>query len=919
MKSAIPAFTLALCLLLAVRIPARAQSQSLDGSWHFAVDREGRLTIADLPNVRDWREIRVPLSWNAQFADLRDYRGVAWYRKQISIPALKPDQTALVRFGAVDYLAEVFVNDRPAGKHEGGYLPFTFDIGSLLKAGANEIVVRVTDPDSDKTRWGDMNFDEIPHGKQSWYVHTGGIWQSVSLEIKPKLHIAKLNVTARTDGQVEIHVIYNDPSRTPRGTWVRITAPDGKTFALGQGKDLGGVHGFTIRIPNPKLWGVDQPNLYIAEARLGNHRLATRFGFRSFETRDGKFYLNGEPIYLISALDQDFYPEGIYTPPSYAFLLDQMKKAREMGLNMLRTHIKIPTPDYLRAADETGLLIWYEVPSWDDNTWTQAAARRGEQTFLDMLDRDWNHPSIVIMTIINEAWGVDGLKEEHTRRWLKEAFARLKPAAARAGRLVVDNSPCCRNFHMQTDIADFHQYYSIPDRSRDWDKWVADLGARPAWLWSSHGDASHTGSEPIVLSEFGNWGLPELPRELPWWFGRDFGGREITRPAGVFDRFHGFKFDRFFSGFNDLARATQRHQWISLKHEIETIRAEAAIEGYTITEFTDLNWECNGLLDIYRNKKVYTADLARLQAPDVIFARLGKHNFTSGDEVDLPLYVSRYGASAGETLTAVLRLDGEKIGQTEAPAATRGTVVKLPVVKFAAPRVEAARAVRIELELRSSSNKVIAGNYAEIFVYPARPRQSGLLSLSAGLGQLAEPLRAAGYRIATTPAPAALLLTDRLDTVAEAHLKTGGRALVLADHKDALPANGRLKMTSRRGGGGYDGNWVTNFNWVNVNRDPFKAVAFDKLLGFESLEVAPEFIIGGIDGAEYADVYAGIFYGWINQNAALALGAQRGAGRLLITTLRLFDAYGRDEYAKRLLDEMIRFARGEGFAPQLQY
>src|SRR5262249_24659345 len=105
-----------------------------------------------------------------------------------------------------------------------------------------------------------------------------------------------------------------------------------------------------------------------------------------------------------------------------------MRKARQLGLNTLRTHIKVPTPDYLRAADEAGVLIWYEIPSWDDNTWTPAAAKRGEEIFLGEIERDWNHPSVVIQSIINEAWGTRGLKEEQTRRWLKtrSSGSRLK-------------------------------------------------------------------------------------------------------------------------------------------------------------------------------------------------------------------------------------------------------------------------------------------------------------------------------------------------------------------------------------------------------------------------------------------------------------------------------------------------------------
>jgi Glycosyl hydrolases family 2, sugar binding domain len=696
LRASLPA--LCLCALSAVVV---AQSRSLDGTWQFAVDREGKLTINDLSSVKDWREIRVPLSWNAQFADMRDYRGVAWYRKTVDLQPIKPDQTVLLIFGAVDYYAEVFVNGQKAGEHEGGYLPFTLDVGKLVKAGTNEIAVRVTDPDNAKERWGDMNFNEIPHGKQSWYVHTGGIWQSVALDIRQKHHIT--------------HVL----------------------------------------VSTQKLWGVARSNLYTLELQFGRDRFTERFGFRQFEARDGKFYLNGEPIYIISALDQDFYPEGIYTPPSYEFLLDQMRKAKQLGLNMLRTHIKVPTPDYLRAADETGVLIWYEVPSWDDNTWTPAAAKRGEEIFLSQLARDWNHPSVVIQSIINEAWGVRGLKEEHTRKWLKDAFFKLAPQAAKAGRLTVDNSPCCGNFHLKSDIADYHNYNSIPDNRAVWDKWVADLASRPEWLWSKHGDAEPTGKEPIVLSEFGNWGLPVLPEKLPWWFERDFNGREVTRPAGIFDRFHGFKFDRMFTGFNDLARATQRRQWISLKHEIEEIRKHASIQGYTITEFTDLNWECNGLLDMFRNKKIYADDLARLQQQDVIFARAPVNNYVSGAKIELTTYVSRYSQAAEREQTIQLILDDKKIGAAKIKPGARGSVVKDETIALTAPAVMKPSGIRLRLELRetnsgeapSGTGLLVAENYLELFIYPEPKKQSGSIHLAGGLATMAERLRSAGYDV----------------------------------------------------------------------------------------------------------------------------------------------------------------------------
>jgi hypothetical protein len=138
------------------------------------------------------------------------------------------------------------------------------------------------------------------------------------------------------------------------------------------------------------------------------------------------------------------------------------------------------------------------------------------------------------------------LKQADQRQWLRAAYEKAKQLTAPLNRLIVDNSACCDNFHLKTDIADFHQYFSIPDNHENWDKWVNDFAARPKWIFSPHNDAQLTGREPLVVSEFGNWGLPKLPKDLPWWFGRDFAGREVTRPAGVLERFRQYKLDSLF-------------------------------------------------------------------------------------------------------------------------------------------------------------------------------------------------------------------------------------------------------------------------------------------------------------------------------------------------------------------------------------
>ena len=169
---------------------------------------------------------------------------------------------------------------------------------------------------------------------------------------------------------------------------------------------------------------------------------------------------------------------------------------------------------------------------------------------------------------------------------------------------MVDNSACCDNFHVATDIADFHQYAAIPDYASNFDRLVDDQAQRPGWLFSPYGDAAPKGDEPMMLSEFGNWGLPQVPQEKPWWFSRDMGGNELTQPEGLEKRFADYQYNSLIADLKALSDATEWHEYEALKYELGALRAHSEIQGYVITEFTDLNWEANGLLDMWRHPKV---------------------------------------------------------------------------------------------------------------------------------------------------------------------------------------------------------------------------------------------------------------------------------------------------------------------------
>ncbi|MBV9085983.1 MAG: hypothetical protein JOY79_00740, partial [Acidobacteriaceae bacterium] len=617
----------AVAALLLILPLACARTISLDGDWQFLPDPARVLTVDTAARQNGARTAHVPGSWEAEFADLRDYAGVAWYWRSIRLDALHKDEVALLHFGAVDYLAEVFVNGRRAGSHEGGYVPFDIDITSWLHAGENQVTLRVADPGADPGIVESIDYTQIPHGKQDWYVQTSGPWQHVELRILPRIHLGTVHVSGSADGGFRISLpVKGLASGETTLAEMAVLGPTGKSIWQHR-SDAGSSGDFTGTIQNAKLWSPSSPALYTLTVKLASGDEQTyRFGFRTLETHDGKFYLNGQVIYLRGALDQDFYPDTVYTSPSIDYLRDEMRKAKELGLNMLRCHIKVPDPRYLDAADEAGVIIWYEIPNWDKLG--DDAKRRGLETMRGEVERDWNHPSIMIFSVINESWGAD-LRSAADRRWLMNAWQETKWTAP--GWLVVDNSACCENFHLTTDIADFHEYNAIPDDAGTFEKRIKAQAERASWLFSPYGDANARGDEPLVLSEFGNWGLPNIPAEKPWWFVRDFRGIAITLPDGVEDRFKTYGYDALFPSINALAEATQWSEYRSLKYEIEVLRAQPQMQGYVITEFTDVNWESNGLLSMWREPKVFAGELAKLQRDDVLLLRLARRNWSSGE------------------------------------------------------------------------------------------------------------------------------------------------------------------------------------------------------------------------------------------------------------------------------------------------
>jgi hypothetical protein len=862
--------------------PPETLSLSLDGQWSLAVDSGGVYTVETVRELGLWRNIDVPGSWQAQCADLRDYQGVAWYRKSFDPPKMRRGESAVLTFGAVDYRADVFMNGVKAGGHEGGYTPFRCEVGALLHEGTNELMVRVMDPVFTDEGTEGIRYRNIPHGKQNWYVQTSGLWQSVRLDVVPPRRITGVAVTPSMAGTVDVTLRLSSPMNFSANNRVAIHITDDKGSTVAQTKASIPVRDslgqYRLEVKNPALWTLDTPHLYQIQATLdANPPVGDRFGFRSIETRDGKILLNGKPFYLIGALDQDFYPESIYSTPSESYLRDEMLKAKQIGLNTLRCHIKAPDPLYLKVADEVGLLVWYEIPNWD--ILTPEAGRRGEQTLREMLERDWNHPSLVILSIINESWGVD-LKKKEQREWLRGAFDRVKAYAT--GRLVVDNSACRGNFHLKTDLNDYHLYFAMPDQHKQFDRLVAEMASRPGWLFSPHGDAVTTRAEPLLLSEFGTWGLPAVPQPAPWWIERGFGKSETVMPKGYEERFARYKLESVFGSYREMLGVSQRAQTDALKYQIEQLRFTPRIEGYVITEFTDINWECNGVLDMWRNVKDCGRVLPVIQQQDVIVARPVRTAWWSDEQPTIEVRCSRYSAESAAGVTVHWRTSRQDSGSMQLGGVTAGTVSIVPPLHLAKPGVRPDNTLRVDVRMVSAGGKQLASNSAELTVY------------SRDAVNEAAPGR-----------PVAV--SSRFDSTMMAGLNEGQAVLLLMDSTTVFPA-GFPMVPVRRDTGGYGGDWASAVNWVRSNRSPFRGVCTDHRIGFEGAGARMPFAIRGIDPANYEDVLAGMFVGWVQKNAAYVVQMKVGKGKLVLCALPLHWTADADPFSATLLHRLKQYA-----------
>ncbi len=888
---------------------------SLDGRWQL------QLVAVAGHGPAETVEVDVPGSWTAQVPGCQARHGTVRYRRTFTVPDGWPaDGTLLLRFGAVNHAAEVLINGHLAGRHEGGWTPFTVGVDrDLLTGGDERLDVVVSYPPLLPAGPGDIGLQEIPHGKQTWYGPNAGIWQPVVLEHRARHHIAAARVrTEAATGRVVARVTLAEPG--PSDTRLRLLVHQravtgerpvvaGEQVAVppagGTGVEL------AVTVPAPLLWSPDRPQLYDVEVQVHQDgalidATTVTTGFRTVETKNGSVLLNGEPIEIRGVLDQDYHPGDELRARSERDWEELFTQAKDMGFNLLRCHIKRPDPMYFELADRLGILVWAELPSWQ--RFTPRSATAAESLLAEMIDADGHHPCIVAWTVVNESWGVD-LRDADQRAWLGGMYRRARELAPDA--LVVDNSACEPNFHVRTDIDDFHVYRGLPERRANWDAWVDEFVSRPAWTFSPYGDGERTGEEPLIVSEFGNWGLPDFTDMLgpdgaePWWAeaGQDwaFGAAHASR---VVDRFERLGLAEVFGSWREFVESTQRQQLLATRYQIGSLRRRPEIAGYVLTQLSDVQWEANGLFDAGRRPRVFADEFALVNGPSTVVLRPAGYAAYSGALLDVTVDVvapAGGGGSPAGTWTVTIDVNEGERQVLPVPTGVRSTLtarVRLPAGPVMAP-------VRAQLWIGDALH---ARDVAEIAVVavpttqerPVRADDDGLAEWLPRLGVPA--VRQAGDDV--------LLVTRCFGPAAQAHARRGGRVLVVAEDRDALGGAFAAPLLARLSPREGDGDWVPRFDWLR-RHGPLAALPGGPLLDLAFESVIGDLVIDFLPAPlRPAHLHSAMFAGWLRHRASTSLTVPWSRGAVTVTTFRLREAGAGDPIAVTLARALIEVARG---------
>ena len=595
---------------------ARPDWICLNGEWQFEIDfGDSGLDRGLLDRELEGR-ITVPFCPEAELSGIgnTDFMHAVWYRRDVRIPYEWSGRNVLLHFQAVDYDATIWVNGTEVKRHRGGFTPITCELRGIVAPGEMATIV---------VRARDENRIAQPRGKQAttyapqsaFYTRTTGIWQTVWMEPVPDIALRRPRLTPDVaNGLIRL----DQPlTNNRRGYHLRSALRDGgevvATTSCRADLDFSPRLDLTIPPDRRRLWSPGDPHLYGIEIELLDadgavvDRATSYAGLRSVGIDGKAVKINGEAVFQRLVLDQGYYPGGVMTAPTDEALVRDIELAMEAGFNGARLHQKVFEERFLYHADRLGYLVWGEFADWGSSG--QGPVHDHQQPgityaaqWLEVLERDYSHPSIIGWCPLNET-----AQTVHDRITVLDDATRALFLAAKAmdlSRPVLDTSGYAHRVS-ESDIYDSHDYIRDPifeeglERFRDRHAGLPedkpfinpDLSSARAITHRAPWSIPYRG-QPYFLSEFGgfkwNPNAPirsaeenQLDRTTGWGYGSD--------PVSEED---------FYYRFGALC---------------DVLLDSPGMFGYCYTQLTDIYPEENGIYYFDRRPKFDTRRLSAIQ------------------------------------------------------------------------------------------------------------------------------------------------------------------------------------------------------------------------------------------------------------------------------------------------------------------
>lgn len=553
---------------------------TLNGSWDFYLgDRK--------------LKIEVPFVCQSELSGIgeRITEDFVVYERTFTVPQEWKNRRILLHFGAVNYQCKVFVNEKYVGGHTGGQTPFALDVTESLNWGTECVRVEVENwLCEDKIARGKQFWE--PESKFIWYTPSTGIWQSVWLEPVEETRFERVHFTPDIDaGTVRIDYTLARTSCLPCTVDIAITKGDEKVF---QGSMLCDAYedSITIDIFHNKAmngsfhfigayWSPEDPVLYDVEMTvIGDDDVSdwvqSYFGMRKIEVRNGRLYLNNRPYYQKLVLDQGYWRKSLMTAPTDEDFVKDITMCKEMGFNGCRKHEKVEDPRFLYWADKLGFLVWEAMASfW---SYTPQAASAFQREWMDVIERDYNHPCIVVWGMLNESWGVPGILYETVKQsfakslyYMAKALDGTRPVISNDGWETVDSDICAVHSYKHGAKDDVKQQEKFVRCLKSMDT-LGDLSEKLLFA-----DGTTYQGQPVVLSEYGGISIAE--GEKGW--GYTSVGKES-----------------FLEEYRRVTRAIYESDLIC---------------GFCYTQLTDIEQEVNGLLTYDHEYKFDPEEIKKIQ------------------------------------------------------------------------------------------------------------------------------------------------------------------------------------------------------------------------------------------------------------------------------------------------------------------